>query len=265
MKQLLKVDKNGTKYWFDDTCPKCGGSGYIDGYWMIDGGICFKCGGNGKGEQKWKEYTPEYYAKLEAKRIEKAKKKAPEINAKFFKSIGFNEIGEAWLVVGINTFEAKDALKEAGARFHSEIGWHFDKEPETVNAAFKTVKITVEQVADETNVGTYFLKDYDVIKGLCDGIREANLPKNPSDYVGNVGEKVEKVVTLKRVNWFEGFHGQYTGIHVFEDENKNVLVWKTASAPDMEIGSIVTIRGTVKELNEYKGTKQTILTRCKIK
>ena len=47
MKQLLKVDKNGTKYWFDDTCPKCGGSGYISGYRMIEGGVCFKGGGNG--------------------------------------------------------------------------------------------------------------------------------------------------------------------------------------------------------------------------
>lgn len=118
---------------------------------------------------------------------------------------------------------------------------------------------------DETEVGTYFLKDYDAIKALCDGIRAANTPKNHSEYVGNVGEKVEKVVTLKRVNWFEGFYGQCTGIYVFEDENKNILVWKTASAPDVEIGSMVTIRGTVKELNEYKGTKQTILTRCKIK
>lgn len=264
MKHLLKVDKNGTKYWMDDTCPKCGGSGYIDGYWMIDGGICFKCGGNGKGEQKWKEYTPEYAAKLEAKRIAKAKAKAPETNAKFFKSIGFSENGEAWVVVGVNTFEAKDALKEAGARFDSNIGWHFDREPEM----FKGVKINVSDVADKTPFDTYFLKDFPEIKAFCDAIRAAHMPKNSSEYVANVGEKVEKVVTLKRVNWFKthfGYYGQTVGIYVFEDENKNVLVWKTASAPDMELGSTVTIRGTVKELNEYKGTKQTILTRCKIK
>lgn len=263
MKHLLKVDKNGTKYWMDDTCPKCGGSGYIDGYWMIEGGICFKCGGNGKGVQKWKEHTPEYAAKLEAKRVAKAKAKAPEINAKFFKSIGFNENGEAWVVVGVNTYEVKDALKEAGAKFTNEIGWHFDREPET----FKGVKITINQVADENNVGTYFLKDYNAIKGLCDEIRAAHT-ENPSEHVGNVGEKVEKLVTLKRVNCFEthfGYYEQTVGIYVFEDENKNVLIWKTASAPNVEIDETVTIRGTVKELNEYKGTKQTVLTRCKIK
>ena len=76
--RLIKVDKNGTKYWFDPACPRCGGAGYIPGYEHVEGGICFMCEGSGEGKGRtWKEYTPEYAAKLEAKRIEKAKKNAP--------------------------------------------------------------------------------------------------------------------------------------------------------------------------------------------
>ena len=262
--RLIKVDRNGTEYWFDPVCPKCGGTGHISGYEHIEGGICFQCGGSGNDGrgQTWKKYTPEYAAKLEARRIAKAKKEVPETNAKFLKSIGFSENGEAWLVVGVDTYSVKEDLKEAGAKFTKEIGWHFDHEQTT----FKSAKIYISDVAEQNEIGAYYLKDYIEINAFCDKIRAANT-EIISNYVGEVGDKVEKVVTLKRVNFFEtnyGYYGTTVGIYCFEDENGNVIVWKTASAPEMKIGEIVKICGKVKELGEYKGTKQTVLTRCKI-
>lgn len=261
---LVKVDKNGTKYWFDPACPKCGGKGYIPGYEYIEGGICFKCGGSGNDGRgrSWKEYTPEYEAKLEARRIAKAKKNAPETNAKFFQSIGFSADGEAWLVVGVDTYSVKDALKEAGAKFTKEIGWHFDHEQTT----FKTVKIDISDVAERDEVDVYSLKDYIEIIAFCDAIRASNT-EVVSNYIGEVGQKVETTVTLKRVSFFEtnyGYYGTTVAILCFEDNNGNVIVWKTSSAPNIDVGDTMTIRGTVKELGEYKGVKQTVLTRCKI-
>lgn len=260
---LIKTDRNGTKYWHEAGCPRCGGTGYISHYYFIDNGRCFKCDGSGQGGRTWKEYTPEYKAKLEARRIEKAKKNASETNAKFFQSIGFSASGEAWLVVGVDTYAIKDALKEAGARFTREIGWHFDHE----QTAFETVKINISDVAERDEVDVYCLKDYSEVIAFCDAIRAANT-KIVSNYIGNIGDKVETIVTLKRVKFFEtnyGYYGTMIGIYCFEDEHGNAIVWKTASAPEMHIDDVMTIRGTVKELNEYKGTKQTILTRCKIK
>lgn len=29
-------------------CPRCSGMGFIQVYWHIDGGRCFKCGGSGR-------------------------------------------------------------------------------------------------------------------------------------------------------------------------------------------------------------------------
>lgn len=91
MANLIKIDKNGTKYWEGFTeCPRCSGVGIyyigtVNGRpqpsW-VDEGICFQCGGSGKVIGKWKEYTPEYEAKLEAQRAKRRAKAEAELEAK---------------------------------------------------------------------------------------------------------------------------------------------------------------------------------------
>ena len=72
MSKLIRVDRNGTKsYEGMVTCDRCGGAGGAD-QWAYTGWTCFKCGGTGKVFDKWKEYTPEYEAKLNARRQAKA-------------------------------------------------------------------------------------------------------------------------------------------------------------------------------------------------
>ena len=78
-RELIKTDRNGTKYWntrvMCDRC--CGGSGvYRWGAIQHDrngnvigstyAGTCFKCGGAGYVWEIVKEYTPEHRAKLDA-------------------------------------------------------------------------------------------------------------------------------------------------------------------------------------------------------
>lgn len=85
MAELIRIDRNGTKYYEGAIeCDRCNGKGiYYIGVcngkpvpsW-VDRGLCFKCGGSGKVHGKWKEYTPEYEAKLEAKRRAKAEERA---------------------------------------------------------------------------------------------------------------------------------------------------------------------------------------------
>lgn len=84
---LIRTDRNGTKYFEGRiTCDRCDGKGiYYIGVcngqlvpsW-VDQGTCFKCGGAGYVIGKWKEYTPEYAEKLEAKRRAKAEARAKE-------------------------------------------------------------------------------------------------------------------------------------------------------------------------------------------
>ena len=69
---LIRVDRNGTKYYEGDVpCSRCGGAGGAD-KWQFTGWTCYQCGGSGKEHGKWKEYTPEYEAKLNARRKAKA-------------------------------------------------------------------------------------------------------------------------------------------------------------------------------------------------
>lgn len=85
MAELIRTDRNGTKYYEGAVeCDRCNGKGiyYIgvcNGQLVpshVDQGVCFKCGGSGKVQGKWKEYTPEYAEKLEARRRAKAEAQA---------------------------------------------------------------------------------------------------------------------------------------------------------------------------------------------
>lgn len=79
MANLLKIDKNGSKHYEGYVaCDRCGGDGMYK--WgamrMSDSGEvipqfagrCYKCEGSGRVLKKWIERTPEYQAKLDAKR-----------------------------------------------------------------------------------------------------------------------------------------------------------------------------------------------------
>lgn len=91
MATLIKIDRNGSKHWQGMVeCPKCGGIGLIAHHvengvpsWnWTDGGVCWKCQGTGKVMDKWIERTPEYQAKLDARREARQKAKQAEMDAK---------------------------------------------------------------------------------------------------------------------------------------------------------------------------------------
>lgn len=74
-KKLIKVDRNGTKYFMiSRPCIRCGGAGGSD-KWAYTGWTCYECGGTGQGKDEIvKEYTPEYEAKLEERRAKRRAK-----------------------------------------------------------------------------------------------------------------------------------------------------------------------------------------------
>lgn len=82
-------------------------------------------------------------------------------------------------------------------------------------------------------------------------------------YVGTVGvrEVFENLTCVRCSNVDTDFGVLY--INAFNDANGNVLVWKTGSM-DFKEGETVTLQATVKDHTDYKGTKQTILSRCKV-
>lgn len=83
-----------------------------------------------------------------------------------------------------------------------------------------------------------------------------------SQYVGEVGARIE----INAADWrvLTGWSTQwgYTCIYKIVDTDGNVYTWKTTN--DIENRPIESIKATVKEHKDYNGEKQTELTRCKI-
>lgn len=64
---------------------------------------------------------------------------------------------------------------------------------------------------------------------------------------------------------YAGWGTDTVGINVFRDDAGNCFIWKSTSAFfNIAKGSKVRLRGTVKDHSDYKGTKHTILQRCKV-
>ena len=217
MAKLIKIDKNGSKHYEGKiTCDRCQGRGWFatgvnNGQLVpsrVDNAVCWKCGGVGTVLGKWIERTPEYQAKLDARR--QARHEAAKAKA------------EA---------EAEERRKAAEAK----------AEAERLAAEAEAARIAAQKAI--------------------------------SKHVGEVGKRYTTAAVLDHTAWFEvdsfrGFGKDTVYIHTFKDAEGNVLIWKTSKGLGIENiikGDAVEITGTVKEHNEYKDEKQTVLTRCKIK
>jgi len=82
-------------------------------------------------------------------------------------------------------------------------------------------------------------------------------------HVGEVGKRMDFEVTVKRLRYFDSDWGVRT-MALFEDKSGNHLVWWASRGLDLEEGDTLTLRGTIKKHDDYKGTPQTIVQRCKI-
>lgn len=154
----VRTDKNGTKIFHDWTCPRCGGAGFAD-KWIATGRTCWECGGTGKRHtaKVVKEYTPEHWAKLEAKRIAKSRKEAEEraryaeehaeeiaeANRKAilfrYAENGCDENGVGYVLNG-NTYPVKDQIKKAGGKW---IYGHWICPVEITGEGIKPVRIDI--------------------------------------------------------------------------------------------------------------------------
>lgn len=97
------------------------------------------------------------------------------------------------------------------------------------------------------------------------------------EWFGNVGDKFEKELMFEKIIGFDGYYG-YTYFVFFRDEDGRVFKWSTNKGTyqcwhkingrdaylEYEVGKKYLIKGSVKEHSEYKGIKQTVITRCKV-
>lgn len=293
MERLIRTDKNGTKYYEDDCCPKCDGRGYIACYSYVEGGRCFLCGGSGFYLTHRKEMTPEYAALLQSRRDAKRARKAEEFNANIaehYKALGLNAEGRGYAVMS-DSFARKDEIKAAGGRWNGAF-WYFAEPVEGFDLEeFDAVPFLLVVPADgvcqwDEDSKEWGLKQF--LKDIRKRRREAENVKNPTSFYGEVGDKVETKVEF--AGWFQfettDFRGNDTMMYGYrlKDDEGHVFVWVTGTYPwnlfaenedgttshfgerewiDQKIGTSLTLKGRVKAHKEREGLKETQMTRCK--
>lgn len=265
----FKIDKNGTKYYVDYTCRKCGGAGGADA-WKFTGWTCYRCGGSGQDPkpQVWKEYTPEYSAKLQARREARQQKKlmvakaeAPQRNQEFFRNNAFTPEGKTYFILG-KTYDIKEQLKAEGAKWDSFTShWRMDHPFE----GYAYLELSVEDLygADEAGIYHWDLTESGYFHKVEEAENNLKATNSTSEYIGSEGERLTITATYTHSAGFESEFGTKY-IHSFKDENGNEIIWKSTNYIEQDYNTKFSITGTVKGYKEYKGIKQTILTRCKL-
>jgi hypothetical protein len=94
--------------------------------------------------------------------------------------------------------------------------------------------------------------------------QERKIQAGRSDYQGAVGERqLFDGLEVVGINHLDGLYG-VTVLHRFQDASENVYVWfSSGSGAELDMGRVYSGKATVKDHKEYRGIKQTILTRCK--
>jgi hypothetical protein len=108
-------------------------------------------------------------------------------------------------------------------------------------------------------------------------MEEKKISENKNEYWGDVGDKFEKELLLADTFGFDSAYG-YCHVLTFRDTENHVFKWLTSNPTyhawcktngkegdcNYEVGKTYTIKGSIKKHEEYKGLKQTVITRCKV-
>lgn len=182
-----------------------------------------------------------------------------------------------FVVVGGNTYEVKDALKEQGARYIKGLGWYFNEEQAKevkLEAPYELFQVKTTDVIEDFNpygYGCPYIKDEwtKKIKDLCKEKKDTEEPAEVADstfYEGEIGQRIRKIPVVLKSSRIISTDWGSTNLYTFED-GTHIFVWFTQSDIGLcfGIGAELTLSGTIKDFKEYNDVKQTILSRCIIK
>lgn len=268
-----RTDRNGTRYFTQHRCARCGGRGIIPAYAFINGGECFECGGSGRATNPEiiKVYTPEHAEKLAKDREKRAKAKHDAKLAEFktninnyFCALGFgieNDEVVCYRVIG-DTYQIKDELKAQGCKFNRAIGWYAPK----LIDGYDCQRMSARDICyiNEEAAMIEWLPAEQIAPLLIENQME--IPT--SEWQGNIGDRLELYLSIDRIINGRGFRGSTNYFYIMHDSAGNCFTWSTSCYIE-DTNKNIHIKGTVKDHVEYcnkcgSTIKQTVLTRCAI-
>ncbi len=96
-------------------------------------------------------------------------------------------------------------------------------------------------------------------------IKKARVGEN-SNYFGEVGKRAVYTLTVLGEHVFDSQHQfgpNEVRLYRMIDDKGNIATWWTGTG-HLEVGHSYNLKGTVKKHDDYKGTKQTVLSRCAV-
>lgn len=95
---------------------------------------------------------------------------------------------------------------------------------------------------------------------VFNAVEQVRHPTVEGRFIGSVGERLDLTLTVDKAIPLESCYGHST-MHVMTDIEGNTFIWITG-AKNWAVGSMHTLRGTIKEQRIYNGVAQNVLTRC---
>ena len=187
---------------------------------------------------------------------EEYEKMYPSNFASIKEQLGFQE--ETVSLIDGNTSAVKDWLGRVGARYHKLLGWYIPSQEVdgTIPEGITLYPLSWKQIS----VNNKYLRPDNEVVEIISSIKYG---ASSSDFVGQVGDKISKVLRVKKVIKLNTRYGE-TNMHIMEDFDENIYVWITNTRNLVE-GQLYSVFGAVKAHEVYKGERRTILVRCQIK
>ena len=259
------------------TCDRCGGTGIyacrVENNQIVPhpayGGVCLKCGGEGKIEKVVRLYSENEYnraqkakEKRQAVAMERAAAREKERRAKAFtrwlERNGFDSEGNTYLISG-NTYPIKDELKAQGYKFSKNLKWHGPALVEVPEDCFVD-RIHWSDIFDWCEASG----DMDFTEKGEEFLEKVFAAHSLGEFVGEVGERLRNLqVVFEVASSFEGYYG-LTNVYKFDCDGAQ-LTWFTSATKDLREGAEYILTGTVKDHKVYGNTKTTYLNRCIVK
>ena len=168
-------------------------------------------------------------------------------------ALGF-EAGYITLITG-KTATVKDWLNNSGAKYHKIFGWYLPSTsplPKIIPEGINLITLPWDKVS--TN--NYLKSDLE----LEEIINELFYGVSSSHFVGEIGERITLLLTVKKVVEFESKYGK-TRFHIMEDTAGNRFTWTTNTRSLVE-NQQYKITATIKTHETYHGEKRNVITRC---
>lgn len=236
-------------------CGKCGGTGNLPSYRHVAGGVCFRCGGNGRAApQERPLYTAEKLAKLNATAAKKLATKTAKAATAQAKAQAATDARRADFLKAHGTVVAW--LEVAGRDRDNNYRDGF------LGDMLRRATVSADwSEAQAAAVCASFAKD-----------QERVATRAASRHVGTIGQRVDLSVVAEQETSYDrqrfqpSYHDNLETVYIttMRTADGAAIVVKSPSFRAAK-GDILTIRGTVKEHGEFRGEAQTILSRAVIK